>query len=89
MKKKASFFMIVIFIFGTILSGCNSKDQIVLNVYNWGDYIDMDIINQFTKETGIKVNYDTFATNEEMYVKINKGNASYDIAIPSDYMIEK
>ena len=89
MKKKSTFSVIFIFILTTIFSGCNSKDQTVLNVYNWGDYIDTNVINQFTKETGIKVNYDTFATNEEMYVKINQGNASYDIAIPSDYMIEK
>jgi len=61
----------------------------VLNVYNWGDYIDESVLDQFEDETGIKVNYETYATNEDMYVKIKTGGTSYDIAIPSDYMIEK
>lgn len=75
--------------FSAFLGGCNSKNQITLHVYNWGDYIDPDILKEFEKETGIKIKYDMFATNEEMYVKINQGTAKYDIAFPSDYMIEK
>ena len=89
MKKSVILSILSVFLITIFLGGCGSKDQTTLNVYNWGDYIDSSVIKQFEKETGIKVNYDTFATNEEMYVKINKGNASYDIAIPSDYMIEK
>ena len=72
-----------------IFTGCKSDDKVVLNVYNWGDYIDEDIFDTFEEETGIKINYETFATNEEMYTKIKKGGTQYDIAIPSDYMIEK
>jgi len=71
-------------------AGCQKEsDKVVLNVYNWGDYIDESVISQFEDETGIRVNYETFATNEDMYVKIKTGGTSYDIAVPSDYMIEK
>lgn len=66
------------------VSGCKKDDQVVLNVYNWGDYIDESIFDTFEEETGIKVNYETYATNEEMYTKIKNGGSNYDIAIPSD-----
>ncbi len=67
--------------------------DITLNVFNWGEYMSlgqdgaMDINAEFEKKTGIKVNYQTFANNEEMYTKLKSGGASYDILIPSDYMI--
>lgn len=66
-----------------------------INVYNWGEYISdgsedsLDVNKQFEKETGIKVNYTTFDSNENMYNKIKGGGANYDIVIPSDYMIER
>lgn len=66
-----------------------------LNVYNWGEYISdgsegaLDVNKQFEEETGIKVNYTTFDSNENMYNKIKGGGANYDIIIPSDYMIER
>ncbi len=70
------------------------KDEgITLNVYNWGEYMSdgsegsLDVNAAFTELTGIEVNYQLFATNEEMYTKIKSGGASYDILIPSDYMI--
>lgn len=66
-----------------------------INVYNWGEYISdgaegtLDVNKEFEKETGIKVNYTTYDSNENMYNKIKGGGASYDIVIPSDYMIER
>ena len=60
-----------------------------LTVYNWGDYIDPDLINQFEEETGIKVIYETFDSNEAMMTKIQQGGTTYDIAVPSEYAIEK
>lgn len=66
-----------------------------INVYNWGEYISdgsegtLDVNKQFEQETGIKVNYTTYDSNENMYNKIKGGGASYDIVIPSDYMIER
>jgi spermidine/putrescine transport system substrate-binding protein len=72
-----------------MFTACAQEDKVVLNVYNWGDYIDEDIFELFEEETGIKINYETYATNEEMYTKIKKGGTKYDLAIPSEYMIEK
>ncbi|WP_062353854.1 ABC transporter substrate-binding protein [Bacillus kwashiorkori] len=60
-----------------------------LTVYNWGDYIDPDLITQFEEETGIKVIYETFDSNEAMMTKIQQGGTSYDVAVPSEYAIEK
>ncbi|HAL63012.1 MAG TPA: spermidine/putrescine ABC transporter substrate-binding protein [Clostridiales bacterium] len=66
-----------------------------INVYNWGEYISdgsdglLDVNSEFTKLTGIQVNYSTYATNEELYAKLKGGGASYDVIIPSDYMISR
>ena len=66
-----------------------------INVYNWGEYISdgaegtMDVNKKFEEETGIKVNYTTFDSNENMYNKIKGGGANYDIIIPSEYMVER
>lgn len=76
------------------LSACggdegNTGDKQSINVYNWGEYIDQTVLDDFEAETGIKVNYTTYASNEEMYSKIVSGAASYDVIIPSEYMISK
>ena len=60
-----------------------------LTVFNWGDYIDEELIEKFETETGIKVIYETFDSNEAMLTKIEQGGTAYDIAVPSEYMIEK
>lgn len=60
-----------------------------LTIYNWGDYIDEELITRFEEETGVKVIYETFDSNEAMMTKIVQGGTTYDIAIPSEYMIEK
>ena len=58
-------------------------------VYNWGDYIDPELIAQFEEETGYKVIYETFDSNEAMLTKIKQGGTNYDVAIPSEYAIHK
>lgn len=86
-----------------ILSGCgagasgsssadsngNGGSSNELYVYNWGEYIDEDVIDQFEEETGIRVIYDMFETNEDMYPVIEAGGVNYDVVCPSDYMIQK
>ena len=68
---------------------------VTLNVYNWGEYIangtdgSMDINAEFTRRTGIRVNYTTFDSNESLYSKLAGGGADYDVIIPSDYMISR
>ena len=57
-----------------------------LNVYNWGDYINPDVLTRFTEDTGIEVTLDTYGTNEEMLAKIQAGATGYDIVFPSVHM---
>lgn len=66
----------------------NTESQQVI-VYNWGEYLDPDVIDLFEVETGIEVIYDEYETNETMYPKIESGAAEYDVVCPSDYMIQK
>ena len=100
MKKTLSLLLATL-IFALLLSGCGSSDQLTLNVYNWGEYISdgsedsFDTIREFEKwyeanyGQKLKVNYDTYASNEDMYNKISSGAVSYDVIIPSDYMIAR
>ena len=74
---------------GTDSAASGSADSGELYVYNWGEYIDEDVISQFEDETGITVVYDLFETNEEMYPVIEAGAVNYDVVCPSDYMIQK
>lgn len=71
------------------LSGCSGEQKAQLKVYNWGDYIDQSIIEDFENKYNIDVVYDEFATNEEMYAKIKAGSDDYDILVPSDYTIKR
>jgi putrescine transport system substrate-binding protein len=61
----------------------------VLNVYNWSDYIDPGVVPQFEKETGIKVNYDVFDSNEVLETKLLAGRTGYDIVVPSASFLER
>ena len=101
MKKKMMMLsMALVMLLGLCLAGCGGSTK-TLNVYNWGQYISdgsegsFDTIREFEKwyaETygeKIKVNYTTYASNEDMYAKIDSGAVSYDVIIPSDYMIAR
>lgn len=93
MKKKfiTAFAMTAAFSF-SLLAGCGQSDSGVngeVIVYNWGEYIDPETITMFEEETGIKVVYDEFETNEIMYPKVEAGATAYDVICPSDYMIQK
>jgi spermidine/putrescine transport system substrate-binding protein len=76
-----------------IISQLNSAEGYsggnTLTVYNWGDYIDPELIERFEEETGISVVYETFDSNEAMMTKVQQGGTSYDVAVPSEYMIDK
>lgn len=91
MKRKGLLLAIsMLFVLGGCSNSGNAKeDAVTINVYNWGDYIDESVIDTFTEETGIRVNYELFATNEDMYVKLKNGGTSYDVAFPSDFMINR
>lgn len=96
MKKQIACSLAAVMLATTLLSGCGSGSSGAkagengeVKVYNWGEYIDEEVIQMFEKETGIKVVYDTFETNEEMYPIIETGGVAYDAVCPSDYIIEK
>lgn len=60
-----------------------------ITVFNWGDYIDPKLVKKFEEETKTKVIYETFDSNEAMLTKISQGGATFDVAVPSEYAIEK
>ncbi|MBQ7292792.1 MAG: spermidine/putrescine ABC transporter substrate-binding protein [Clostridia bacterium] len=103
MKKTIMYLaLLAMLLFALTFSYCNDDTEtITLNVYNWGEYISdgsedsFDVNTEFEKyyyETygkKVTVNYTTYASNEDMYAKVKSGATSYDIVIPSDYMIER
>lgn len=92
MKKLFCFTLALCAAFSLTLTGCGnsgSGESGEVIVYNWGEYIDPETITMFEEETGIKVVYDEFETNEVMYPKVEAGATAYDVICPSDYMIQK
>src|SRR6476661_7261762 len=65
-----------------------AEDRVV-NVYNWSDYIDDSILKDFEKETGIKVVYDVFDSNEVLETKLLAGNSGYDIVVPTAHFLQR
>ncbi|MBO5409562.1 MAG: ABC transporter substrate-binding protein [Clostridia bacterium] len=101
MKKVLLLWVVSVFL-AVSLSGCGGQsEKLTLNVYNWGEYISdgsedsLDVNEEFENycrdELGmeVSVNYTTYASNEDMYNKLKSGSATYDVVIPSEYMIEK
>ena len=92
-KRLTSLLLALVLLFALALPAFAAREEIT--VYNWGQYISdgtddsLDVIAAFEEETGIHVNYITFDSNESMYTKLKTGGASYDVIIPSDYMIAK
>jgi spermidine/putrescine-binding protein len=68
---------------------CGDTSQLSDSVsfYNWGDYIDPDVLTAFTEECGVEVIYDTFSSNEDLLAKLQGGASGYDLIVPSDYMV--
>ena len=95
MKKRILSVLLLTFLLVSLLPTTALAAQNEITVYNWGQYISdgtddsMDVIKEFEAETGIKVNYLTFDSNESMYTKLKTGGTSYDVIIPSDYMVAK
>ncbi|MBE5856449.1 MAG: ABC transporter substrate-binding protein [Lachnospiraceae bacterium] len=90
MKKVIAVLLMASMCMATLMGcGANGGGKKEVYVYNWGEYIDPDVLDQFEEETGIKVIYDEFETNEIMYPKVEAGAAVYDVVCPSDYMISK
>ena len=91
MKKKIISLVALVLMMAVVmvsLTGCGEKQK-TLTVFNWFDYIDEEVIKMFEEETGIKVTYTNFTTNEEMFAKLEKSSGAYDVIFPSDYVIER
>lgn len=96
MNKVYKFFLAIIAMIGLLFLGrqmlmsssLSSGNNKTIYFYNWGDYIDPDILKQFEEESGYNVVYETFDSNEAMMTKIEQGATSYDLAGPSEYTVE-
>src|SRR5690349_4548359 len=73
---------------GTGAGPAGGEDK-VLNVYNWSDYIEPSVLEDFTKKTGIKVNYDVFDSNEVLETKLLTAHTNYDLVVPSAPFLER
>ncbi len=71
------------------LAAAQAKKERIVNVYNWSDYIDPAVLEDFTKETGIKVRYDTFNSNDTLETKLLTGKSGYDMVVPTAYFLER
>lgn len=94
LKKLKKFIAVIcsLILISSSFVGCNKNDangKRTLNVFNYGDYINEDLIKKFEEETGIDVIYDTYESNEIMYQKVKNSPGTYDLVFPSDYMVEK
>src|SRR6516165_1015150 len=74
----------------TIASAAGQQTgQRVVNIYNWSDYIAPNVVEDFSKETGIKVRYDTFDSNDTLETKLLAGKSGYDVVVPTAYFLER
>ena len=95
MKRFFALLLCLMLVAGLLPSTAFAAGQVTINVYNWGQYISdgsdgsIDVNAEFTARTGIKVNYMTYDSNESLYTKLKTGGSTYDIIIPSDYMIAR
>lgn len=95
MKKRIICLVLLVVLLCGMFSFSAAAEENTITVFNWGQYIadgtddSLDVIEEFTARTGIKVNYVTFDSNETMYTKLKTGGSSYDVIIPSDYMVAR
>ena len=70
-------------------AAAQTKSERIVNVYNWTDYIAPNVMEEFTKETGIKARYDTFDSNDTLETKLLAGKSGYDVVVPTAYFLER
>jgi putrescine transport system substrate-binding protein len=84
---------IVLVLVGALLAGAapafTASQERVVNFYNWSDYIDPTVLDDFSKETGIKVRYDTFDSNDTLEAKLFAGRSGYDVVVPTGYFLAR
>ncbi len=78
-----------VFAIAVVTAGAQTRPARTLNVYNWSDYVEPTVIEAFSKETGIKVKYDTFDSNDTLETKLLAGKSGYDVVVPTAYFLER
>src|SRR5256884_3423256 len=73
----------------TITPAAAQPKERIVNIYNWSDYIAPTVVEDFTGETGIKVRYDTFDSNDTLETKLLTGKSGYDVVVPTAYFLER
>ena len=97
MNMKRIILLLLVLCMTLTLTSCQSGEtgeggkaaEKVVNVFNWEDYIDPEVLELFEEETGIKVNYMCFTTVEDMIVQVEANPGAFDVCFPSDYIIER
>src|SRR3954449_1029526 len=72
-----------------LIAAAGAQSERTVNFYNWSDYIDPTVLEDFTRETGIKVKYDTFDSNDMLETKLLAGRTGYDLVVPTAYFLER
>ena len=88
MKRFNVFGAMLVLVLAFGLAGCGGNEN-EIRVFNWGNYMDESIIAEFTEQTGIRVVYATYASNEEMHTRLTAGGGGFDLVFPTDYMVER
>jgi spermidine/putrescine transport system substrate-binding protein len=84
--RLARFFILLLL----LLAGPSTAEENIVNIYNWSSYISSDVLKAFTRETGIKVNYTTYDSNETLYAKLKANpHTGYDVIVPSTYFVDR
>ncbi len=89
MHRPICLFLVAAAAIATAPAGAQAQKERVVNVYNWTDYVAPTTIEDFTKETGIKVRYDTFDSNDTLETKLLAGKSGYDVVVPTAYFLER
>ena len=85
----AAFVVAAAVVLVTIAGGATAQKERVVNFYNWSDYIDPTVLDDFSRETGIKVRYDTFDSNDTLEAKLLAGKSGYDVVVPTGYFLAR
>jgi putrescine transport system substrate-binding protein len=89
MRQPIGFLVVAVACAAIVPAAAQTKGERVVNVYNWSDYIAPTVVEDFSKEGGIKVRYDTFDSNDTLETKLLAGKSGYDLVVPTAYFLER
>src|SRR5215467_9138549 len=92
MRMRGTYVPTTLGLFVALLAGvavAPAQSERFVNVYNWSDYVEPTVLDAFTKETGIRVRYDTFDSNDILETKLLAGNSGYDVVVPTGHFLQR